>query len=296
MRPGKIFLANCDTLKQETIQMYAVDEEVSKRGANLVTTTEWSRAAAITLARHVIPTIVAVVAISSAHAQERFPDVPENHWVFETLMNFKRSLVPAIPSEVFRGTQTRRDVALAIIQVYDRLQKISDRIYIKDTVGLERRELQRLRDEAQVLSAHREDVSKLADMVDLFASELTSMGWDPQQLKRGIWAILTKNSEMRMRLESAETLDLAQFSDVPHGHWVYEAVYKGRNNEHFFGYPSDLFRGGSSLNRYEMAGVVNAFYQHSREQMIRILEQFDWIRRVPDVTRRVSATVGRVAR
>jgi len=42
---------------------------------------------------------------------------------------------------------------------------------------------------------------------------------------------------------------------------------EGRNRQFFFGYPDDLFRGGNSATRYEMAGMINAMYQDVRGQI-----------------------------
>ncbi len=63
----------------------------------------------------------------------------------------------------------------------------------------------------------------------------------------------------------------AQFSDVPMGHWAYDAVDYLESEGLVTGYPDGTFHGNSNLNRYEFAVVISRMY----DQFLDMIEDAD---------------------
>src|SRR6185436_10320508 len=69
--------------------------------------------------------VLGAMLIAPAFAQENFPDVPENHWVFQALLNMKNEgILVGYPDGLFRGGRpaSRYELAGAINAAYQKLK------------------------------------------------------------------------------------------------------------------------------------------------------------------------------
>ena len=60
-----------------------------------------------------------------------------------------------------------------------------------------------------------------------------------------------------MFLTFSLSISASTFSDVPSDHWAYDAINNLITSGIIEGYSDGQFKGGNSMNRYEMAVIVN---------------------------------------
>jgi len=70
-----------------------------------------------------------------------------------------------------------------------------------------------------------------------------------------------------MTMMASETAAFASFTDVPRGHWAYDAVSYLESEGLVTGYPDGTFRGDKQLTRYEFAMVVSRLYDQFLEMV-----------------------------
>ncbi len=141
--------------------------------------------------------VLTVGFMSSALAQDQFPDVPENHWAYEALANMKKNgLLVGYPDGLFRGPRpaTRYEMAVAIHATYQYLKNITDNLAAEiaklgkdgyDHKGLEDA-LKALQADVAAMKGWGDDIANLKKMAATFEKELASLGVDVEAMKKDL--------------------------------------------------------------------------------------------------------------
>ena len=142
--------------------------------------------------------VLTVGFMSSALAQDQFPDVPENHWAYEALANMKKNgLLVGYPDGLFRGPRpaTRYEMAVAIHATYQYLKNITDNLNTEieaiksksgpDMTGI-REALDALKADVAAMKGWGDDIANLKKMAATFEKELASLGVDVEAMKKDL--------------------------------------------------------------------------------------------------------------
>lgn len=143
----------------------------------------------------------AALAVPSFAQGEQFPDVPENHWVYQALLNMKNEgILVGYPDGMFRGGRpaSRYELAGAINAAYQKLRGmimgLQDQI---DAIGripggndeemaALRRELEALKTQVAAMGRYGDDIANLQRMAATFERDLAAMGVDVEAMKRDL--------------------------------------------------------------------------------------------------------------
>jgi hypothetical protein len=143
----------------------------------------------------------AMVVPAFAQSGEQFPDVPENHWVYQALLNMKNEgILVGYPDGMFRGGRpaSRYELAGAINAAYQKLRGmimgLQEQIdAIKgmpggnpDEMAALRRELDALKAQVAAMSRYGDDIDALKRMTATFERDLAAMGVDVEAMKRDL--------------------------------------------------------------------------------------------------------------
>lgn len=154
--------------------------------------------------------------VSSAFAQDAFPDTPENHWAYEALANMKKAgLLVGYPDGLYRGSRpaSRYEMAVALYALYQHLRGLADgfdsRIKtLEDKVnGLGdngdvaqlKQMLEAMRGELNGMKAWGDDIANLKKMAATFEKELASMGVDVEALKKSVNDLADRVAKLEKR-------------------------------------------------------------------------------------------------
>lgn len=152
--------------------------------------------------KYALGAALGMVAVVPAMAQDNFPDVPENHWVYENLGELKREgLLVGYPDGLYRGARpaSRYELAAAIHAVWKRLKGITDGLdarvkALEEQIGgADNGDMKGLRDQLAAMQADLnrmkswgDDLDGLKKMMEEFRAELKQMGVDVDQVKKDI--------------------------------------------------------------------------------------------------------------
>lgn len=128
---------------------------------------------------------------------DQFPDVPENHWVYQALLNMKdQGILVGYPDGLFRGNRpaSRYELAGAINSAYEKLRGMiaglqSQVDALKNmTPGDDswRQELERLRQEIASMRNWGQMITDLQRMQQTFEKDLAALGVDVEAMKRDL--------------------------------------------------------------------------------------------------------------
>lgn len=131
---------------------------------------------------------------------EQFPDVPENHWVYQALLNMKNEgILVGYPDEMFRGGRpaSRYELAGAINAAFQKLKGMIGGLQsqidaLKGMTGSGdpeqmaqlRRELDALKAQLASMSRYGDDIDALKRMAATFERDLAAIGVDVEAMKR----------------------------------------------------------------------------------------------------------------
>ena len=143
----------------------------------------------------------AALAVPSFAQGEQFPDVPENHWVYQALLNMKNEgILVGSPDGMFRGGRpmSRYEAAGMMNTAYQKLRGmimgLQDQIdAIKAGTGGQdpdlaaiRRELDALKQQVAAMGRYGDDIANLQRMAATFERDLAAMGVDVEAMKRDL--------------------------------------------------------------------------------------------------------------
>src|SRR5688500_4095961 len=153
----------------------------------------------------------AALAVPSFAQGEQFPDVPENHWVYQALLNMKNEgILVGYPDGMFRGGRpaSRYELAGAINAAYQKLRGmimgLQDQIdAIEDMPGGNqeemaalRRELDALKQQVAAMGRYGDDIANLQRMAATFERDLAAMGVDVEAMKRDLADLAKRVSDL----------------------------------------------------------------------------------------------------
>jgi len=141
--------------------------------------------------------------IIPALAQENFPDIPENHWVFQALLNMKQEgILVGYPDGLFRGQRpaSRYELAGAINAAYQKLkgmmgglQSQIDALKEAGPGGISKAELdalradlERLKSDMDAMRKYGDDIAALQRMATQFEKDLAGLGVDVEAMKKDL--------------------------------------------------------------------------------------------------------------
>lgn len=151
--------------------------------------------------KYALGLVLTLGAMTSAIAQDNFPDVPENHWAFEALARMKQNgLLVGYPDGLFRGPRpaTRYEMAVAIHATYMHLKNITENLQTQidelkkrptgggpaDDHTAINAALTSLRNDVNGMKGWGDDIANLKRMASTFEKELASMGVDMEAMKK----------------------------------------------------------------------------------------------------------------
>jgi hypothetical protein len=131
---------------------------------------------------------------------EQFPDVPENHWVYQALLNMKNEgILVGYPDEMFRGGRpaSRYELAGAINAAFQKLKGLMNGMQSQidalkgmtqggdpEAMAALRRELDALKAQLASMSRYGDDIDALKRMAATFERDLAAIGVDVEAMKR----------------------------------------------------------------------------------------------------------------
>lgn len=143
----------------------------------------------------------AALAVPSFAQGDQFPDVPENHWVYQALLNMKNEgILVGYPDGMFRGGRpaSRYELAGAINAAFQKLKGmimgLQDQIDAinrmpggnAEEMAALRRELNALKDQVAAMGRYGDDIANLQRMAATFERDLAAMGVDVEAMKRDL--------------------------------------------------------------------------------------------------------------
>src|SRR6185436_8479790 len=145
--------------------------------------------------------VLGAMLIAPAFAQENFPDVPENHWVFQALLNMKNEgILVGYPDGLFRGGRpaSRYELAGAINAAYQKLKGMIGGLQsqidaIKDgmkpganqaDIDALKAQLDDLKQQLAGMSKWGDDIANLKRMASTFEKDLAGLGVDVEAMKK----------------------------------------------------------------------------------------------------------------
>lgn len=144
-----------------------------------------------------------------AKRHETYPDIPENHWVFQALQSMKRDgllVVPPPDPEVRHARPAkRREIAEAVVATYKRLKHLVEKLdaeikEFSESVDREesRNKLVALVKELDSMKPWGDDIPNLSKLVREFKPDIAAMGEDVE-------AMLSYLGDLRDRTCSLES-------------------------------------------------------------------------------------------
>src|SRR5688572_924934 len=145
--------------------------------------------------------IGAALAVPSFAQGDQFPDVPENHWVYQALLNMKNEgILVGYPDGMFRGGRpmSRYEAAGMMNSAFQKLKGMINGLQsqidaIRDgTQGPNpdlpaiRRELDALKAQVAAMGRYGDDIANLQRMAATFERDLAAMGVDVEAMKRDL--------------------------------------------------------------------------------------------------------------
>ncbi|AIE84247.1 S-layer protein / Peptidoglycan endo-beta-N-acetylglucosaminidase [Fimbriimonas ginsengisoli Gsoil 348] len=174
--------------------------------------------------------------VNLASAQDRFPDVPDNHWVYESLLKMRAHGLllgaPLLAPHAHLPTPTRSDLAKLTAAVVERMRNVLRASQLederlaqypkgwgkrKDTAAEARLRLLKSLDE--IREQWPPLIEELRQLATFFKPELAAInrGW-----------ILPEINSLNAEIYRLRVADVGQanvrFHDVPRGHWAAEAT------------------------------------------------------------------------
>jgi len=154
--------------------------------------------------------------IVPAFAQgEQFPDVPENHWVYQALLNMKNEgILVGYPDEMFRGGRpaSRYELAGAINAAFQKLKGMIGGLQSQidalkgmtgsgdpEQMAALRRELDALKTQLNAMNRYGDDIDALKRMAATFERDLAAMGVDVEAMKRDMADLADRVSALEKR-------------------------------------------------------------------------------------------------
>lgn len=192
--------------------------------------------------------------VMPALAQEQFPDVPENHWVYKALLDMKNEgILVGYPDGLFRGGRpaSRYELAGAINTAYQKLKGmiggLQDQIDAikngmgggQDTSALQR-ELDELKSQVAAMGRYGDDIANLQRMASTFEKDLAAMGVDVDAMKKDL-------ADLAERVGRLEKIKPAV--DI-HGD-VNAVLHGGNSRDNLFGITTDARPTGFGRGGYE---------------------------------------------
>jgi hypothetical protein len=186
-----------------------------------------------------------------------FPDVPENHWVFQALLNMKNEgILVGYPDELFRGARpaTRYELAGAINAAYQKLKGMIGGLQnqidaIKGMGGAEgvskadfdamKAELDKLKQDLASMSRWGDDIANLKKMVATFEKDLAGLGVDVEAMKKDLSDLAARVSELEKHKPAVDI----------HGD-VNFVMHMGHSTDDFFGLTVDARPTGVRRNGF----------------------------------------------
>ena len=202
-----------------------------------------------------------VKAISSRF---NFPDVPDNHWVYETTEGFKKhGLLVGYPSRLGTGPRlySRAELAETTLTAVDRLepflkQRLADLNQIAPIEGPATKETYFESSKPFLQKYLRED---LLALIKEFSKELIRIGNRPTSLVAKIDAQMPLARRVADAIDAADVrqkLDSIFVPDIPDNHWIYETAETFTKAG--FGHPeAKRFRGAQPLYRLAVCRWIN---------------------------------------
>lgn len=153
-----------------------------------------------------ITILAAAVLGSTCHAQyEKFPDVPENHWVFQALLHIKmRGLLTDLPDGFFRRPPSRREFAPVITRATDDLER--EIASLEKELNCLDSDLCELYVESVGYSVNYPEILALLKISEEFAPELAKLKVDVPKLKQRLAHHVSRNDQLQRNLASADSL------------------------------------------------------------------------------------------
>ncbi len=132
---------------------------------------------------------------------EQFPDVPENHWVYQALLNMKNEgILVGYPDGMFRGGRpaSRYELAGAINAAFQKLKGMIGGLQSQidalkgmtgqggdpEVMAQMRRELDALKAQMDSMARYGDDIDALKRMAATFERDLAAIGVDVEAMKR----------------------------------------------------------------------------------------------------------------
>lgn len=163
--------------------------------------------------------VLGAMLVTPAVAQDQFPDVPDNHWAYQSLRNLKDSVLFGYPDGLYRGNRpmSRYEFAAAANQLYEAAMSRIDGLEAQISALEEmlagadgfatKAEVQELRDLLRTLQGQMGDLQGAADdiaalqrLMQEFESELNQLGMNVDQIMRDLQDLGDRVSRLEDRL------------------------------------------------------------------------------------------------
>jgi len=213
-----------------------------------------------------IPALLFAASIAPAclAQYEAFPDVPENHWVYQTLVKFEQAGIVRTQIGIFRTgrpfncmqiAKMAFDTSAALLDLIEKAEWTKER---KATAW--RGEVDEV---AFRLQALEKETASLAAIVTAFEKELKLRRVDAKQLNVDLLAFPKRIKGLLAPTQRPAAFDLPeqnsalleQFPDIPENHWVYKTLLNLRQSN-IIDVPDGFFRGSRPASTFEVADVA----------------------------------------
>jgi hypothetical protein len=191
-------------------------------------------------------------------AQSRYPDLPDNHWVFEDLVRLKKGglydefeLMRKRPDYFHFGRDnwdftSRKSVAAAVVLSCNKAQRLADererraKLPSLLPVGKSSRDAFKSIVATQSEGAYVEESCRgpIIALINEFRAEIQALGESPAELKSNTLNALYRLSHVQA---SEPASALVQFKDVPPNHWAGIQILELRKLGILQGYPTGGF-------------------------------------------------------
>jgi len=208
--------------------------------------------------------VLAVLLPAAGLAQDKFPDVPKNHWVFETMAKMKKDgLLVGYPEGLSSHPQSPGRYVLAVMThacftelrlLGQELQKTAKAPGVMAKGPEADKAYKDAGDDARRLRAiASRDEPSLAKLIKEFKPELDKLGADGDKVSRELSEVCNEIRHTQVS-KPASAVASDSFLDVPDNHWVFEAMLRLTKDGLMVGYPVGFVgRDGQRASRYEFA-------------------------------------------
>jgi hypothetical protein len=153
--------------------------------------------------RYALIATMGVAGVGQAVAQDMFPDTPDNHWAYESLLTLKKDgLLVGYPDGLFRGGRpaSRYELAVAIHAAYQRLKSLTSGLSGQidaltasldgkadktDLDGL-RATLAAINKDVTAMKGWGDEIGSLKKLAATFEKEIASLGVDVEAMKKDL--------------------------------------------------------------------------------------------------------------